>query len=220
MAMSDSNQTANQDALVSTRAYYEAAFLQFGASSKGVDWPTEHGQVARFQELDKLWQSSPDASLCDFGCGYGAYLPHLRLAGFRGSYIGVDLSPQMIQFAKEQSSTDLLARFLVDDEPQEADFVVASGIFNVVTSGTKAEWEAHTERMLDGMCSRATIGIAFNALLEPTPPFRVRADLFWIDPQKMLTGLADRGFTSTLICGYGLHEATYIARRLNYVAFP
>ena len=211
--MTNPHASTRTEALVSTREYYEAAVTKFGASSRGVDWPTQHGQVMRFQALDKVWDGLSNATLCDFGCGYGAYLAHLRAAGFVGSYIGIDLSPQMIRFAAEKSSRDKSAIFLVSDEPHDADFVVASGIFNVVTSGSRSDWEIHTQNMLDGMCAAASVGLAFNALLEPTPPFKVRDELYWIDPNAMLDELTRRGFSPALVTGYGLHEATYIARR-------
>ena len=68
------------------RRYYEARLAQHGATPAGVDWNSEASQERRFRELAYLWSGEPDASLLDYGCGYGALAAYVRGRGHRGPY--------------------------------------------------------------------------------------------------------------------------------------
>jgi len=44
----------------------------------------------------------PDASLLDLGCGNGHLAAHLHEHGHRGRFVGIDTSPALIEFARQQ----------------------------------------------------------------------------------------------------------------------
>ena len=54
------------------REYYETKLSAHGPTPAGVDWNSHESQELRFSQLAYLWQNEPDASLLDYGCGYGA----------------------------------------------------------------------------------------------------------------------------------------------------
>lgn len=44
-----------------------------------------------------------DAAILDLGCGNGEFWRGLAQSGFRGSYLGLDFSPQLLEIARENS---------------------------------------------------------------------------------------------------------------------
>ena len=108
------------------------------------------------------------ASVCDLGCGYGAYLDHLRDAGWEGEYVGIDVTPGMVEAGRARHPG---MRFEVGSAPVPAEAVVASGIFNV-RFGDDDSWRAHVRRTIASMVEVATVGVAFNVLSRAVSPHR------------------------------------------------
>ena len=160
--------------------HYERLLATHGATPRGADFRDESSQRVRFDRLDRLVLDV--GSVCDLGCGYGAYLDHLRSAGWTGAYAGIDLTPGMIGAARERHPE---ARFEVGSTPVEADAVVASGIFNV-RFGDDDAWAAHVRRTIDAMWSACAVGMAFNVLSRAVSPhlFSVSAEVLarWLPP--------------------------------------
>ena len=71
-----------------------------------MDWNSEQSQDLRFRELVRLIEEDPDASVLDYGCGYGALRSYLRERGHRGPYIGFDISQRMIETARAMPAPD------------------------------------------------------------------------------------------------------------------
>src|SRR5438067_13756347 len=121
--------------------YYTGRLQEHGATARGVDWNSEESQRLRFRQLARLWDDErDDASVIDFGCGYGALLDYLRDAGRAFVYQGFDISDAMITEATSRAGARGGGRggrggrstFTSDSAQLErADYVVASGGFNV-----------------------------------------------------------------------------------------
>src|SRR5262245_18779432 len=89
------------DAILGTvRTYFTTTLAAHGATPKGVDWNDAAGQRLRHGQFLWLVAADPEASVLDFGCGYGDFLPFLRGHGHRGRYIGLDIAPVMVQAAR------------------------------------------------------------------------------------------------------------------------
>lgn len=144
--------------------HYERLLAEHGATPRGADFRDEASQRVRFERLDRLVLRTE--SVCDLGCGYGAYFEHLRALGWEGDYLGIDLTPGMIEAAK---TLHLGGRFAVGSEPLPAESVVASGIFNV-RYGDDQSWTALVRRTIDAMWAACTAGIAFNVLSRAVSP--------------------------------------------------
>ena len=85
----------------SVASYYDSKIEQHGPTSKGVDWNGEESQELRFEQLLSL-VSEKNASILDFGCGYGAMYDFLKKKGHDFSaYFGVDISDAMLSEAKQ-----------------------------------------------------------------------------------------------------------------------
>lgn len=196
--------------------YYTECFREFGANARGVDWSTEDGQELRFNQLDQIWIGTPQASICDFGCGYGAYLQHLKASGHKGNYVGIDISKEMIECAQRSVHAEPSASFAVAHEPQPSDFIVASGTFNVIPIGTRRDWDAYVWQVIECMRDRARLGFAFNLILPPTSPRLSRETLFWASPTVVSQKLERMNLSVLMSRDYGLHEATYLAARKTH----
>ena len=103
-----------------------------------------------------------EGSVLDVGCGRGDLLPYLRERSFEGSYMGVDLTPEMIELARELHPDGEFRHvdLLQDDFEGQFDYVLASGIFYLRVDDN----ETYMRQMVARMASIARRGVAFNAL--------------------------------------------------------
>lgn len=129
-------------------AHYRNLLRQFGPSPAAMGWPDVARQVRRFEVL--LGGLDGHGSLLDYGCGFGDLAPH-----WPGEYIGYDLTPEMLEQARQKYPGK---RFVASPAP--ADWVVASGVFNLEL-GVDLTW-----RSIEEMWSLAGRGIAFNLLVD------------------------------------------------------
>jgi len=168
--------------------YYEAKLREHGPSPRGVDWNDERSQRLRFERLLELLEGVVEPfSLNDYGCGYGALLDVIAERQAEVSYTGYDVSTKMVSEAIRRYGGDGHVRFTSDRaELAEADFTVASGVFNVKQDAPEAEWEAYVLETVDELARLSARGFAFNALTAHADPERRRPDLFYADPAAML----------------------------------
>jgi SAM-dependent methyltransferase len=133
------------------------------------------------------------SSLADIGCGYGALAAFLRKQGWLGFYEGVDISDSMIMAAKEFLATEKDVQLTVGRQPtRQADFIVASGIFNVKGNTDPILWEQYVFHTIDEMVAAARKGVAFNFLTSWSDPLLMRDDLFYAAPERLLEYCARR----------------------------
>lgn len=193
--------------------YYAGRLAAHGATPRGVDWNSAESQELRFTKLLTLCHGDLDASMLDYGCGYGALAARLRSEGYGGDYVGFDLSPEMVHAAGlAQPLTN--GRFTADPKTlRPADYVLASGIFNVRLDVATADWERHIRDTLDAMAALGTKGFAFNMLTRYADADRMRPDLYYADPAAWLTYCMDRFSRDVaMLHDYGLFEFTMIVR--------
>jgi hypothetical protein len=165
------------------RQYYESRLRQHGATALGVDWKSESSQALRFEQLKRLWEAEPDASLIDYGCGYGALAEYLRSSGHLGSYTGYDISDQMTSEAMRRWTGLSDCQWTADRRQlRPATYAVASGIFNVKLDATNEEWRDYVRRTIGDLASLGTRGFAFNALTSYSDRDKQRSDLYYADP--------------------------------------
>jgi SAM-dependent methyltransferase len=155
-----------------------------------------------------------EASLNDYGCGYGALADVLVAEGRRVKYCGFDISESMVAAARQRHDAPWCSFTSDQRELQPADYTVASGIFNVrLTHGVDAwrDYVIQTIERIDGLSAR---GFAFNMLSMYSDPERRRADLFYADPLETFD-LCKRRFSTrvALLHDYPLYEFTMIVRK-------
>lgn len=197
-----------------SRQYYEAKLREHGPSPRGVDWNSKESQEVRFRQLARLFEDDVDASVLDYGCGFGALAAYLRSRGHRGAYVGFDVSPQMIEagtrFLEPYSDCSLTAdRATISP----ADYVVASGLFNVRMDASATAWREYIEAGLDDMRPLSVRGFGFNLLTSHSDPERRRDDLYYADPTEWFEHCRRKYSRQVaLLHDYGLFEFTLLLR--------
>lgn len=200
--------------LEQTREYYDASLRTHGATPRGVDWNSAASQELRFDKLGSVLMGNAEASVLDYGCGYGALAAYLRARGHRGPYQGFDLSSEMIAAALEFSALLERCTFSADRaELQPADFVLASGIFNVKRETPDTDWHAYVLRTLDDLRAVSRLGFAFNVLTVHADAEKRRADLYYADPLTIFEHCRRRFSRQVaLLHDYPLYEFTISVR--------
>jgi SAM-dependent methyltransferase len=196
------------------RRYYTGTVTDYGPTPRGVDWNSLEGQLLRFDQLLKLCDRESPYSLIDLGCGYGGLLDHLTSAGDAVRYFGLDLSDAMIREARTLHPQEPPATFEVGAATtQPADYVVASGIFNVKQQTPDEIWADYILKTLEEMARMSTRGFAFNLLTSYSDPKLRRPDLHYADPCRLFD-TCKRRFSRhvSLLHDYGLWEFTILVR--------
>lgn len=197
------------------REYYDAKLREHGATPAGADWNSQASQELRFQQLEYLWHGQPDASLLDYGCGYGALGSYIRTRGHRGAYIGFDVSPSMVDAARTHlaSLADCHTTTRLE-EVLPVDFAVASGVLNVKQGANDEAWLAYVYEVIEELAATGTRGFAFNALTRYSDVEKRRQDLYYADPLELFERCKRRySRFVTLLHDYPLYEFTMIVRR-------
>jgi SAM-dependent methyltransferase len=200
--------------LADVARYYGDRLRRFGQTPAGVDWRDEASQRIRFEQLCKVL-GDDNGSVLDVGCGYGAMLNFLRAQGFTGHYHGLDVAPEMIEAAQARHARETAARFTIGSLPgSAADYVIASGIFNVRQQRADAEWRGYVEATIADMDRASQKGFSFNCLTSYSDPELMRADLFYGDPRYYFD-LCKKLYSKkvALLHDYGLWEFTIVVRK-------
>lgn len=213
----------NKDVLNTIAEYYGEKVRKFGGTPAGVDWNGEESQLIRFEQILKVVKPFDGFTLNDLGCGYGrlfSYMQEKFEMPFR--YFGYDLSEDMVKTAKSSFSSDdssFFRHIAKTDEMLEADYTVASGIFNVRLEHTEEEWSRYIHETLDIMNDSSKKGFSFNILTKYSDSEYMRdylhyADpLFWFDYCKK-----NYSRNVALLHDYELYEFTILVRKQNDMA--
>lgn len=185
--------------------YYGRTLRAHGPTARGVDWSSQAEQELRFAVLLEVVDWTPAPVLLDYGCGYGALATYL--SGRACSYVGYDISAPMLAAARRAHPD---RRFV--EAPEPADYVIASGIFNVKLDTPAPRWEAYVDETIAQMVALARCGLAFNMLPPASPPERARPDLHYAEPDAIAARCAELGDVS-IRRDYGLWEFTVTVRR-------
>jgi SAM-dependent methyltransferase len=194
--------------------YYTEKLREHGPTPRGADWNSVESQKLRFDQLLSVCDRSRPYGLIDVGCGYGALLDHIRAAGDRVEYLGLDVSGEMIAQARSLHAGVPGSSFQVGSTCDEsADYVVASGIFNVKLETPDETWHRYVVATLGEMARMARRGFAFNLLTSYSDPDRRRPDLHYADPCWFFDHCKrNHARHVSLIHDYGLYEFTIRVR--------
>lgn len=203
--------------LADVAKYYSDKLSEHGDTPLGVDWNGKLGQNIRFKQLCKVIDSeSSYFSLNDLGCGYGALLEYLQDRHVSCTYLGVDVSQEMIKAAVQRHTATGQARFIAAAEPDlVADYGLASGIFNVRLGCSDAEWLDYLQDTLDVLDRTSSLGFAFNCLTSYSDEDKRRDYLYYADPCRLFD-LCKRRYSRqvALLHDYGFYEFTILVRKM------
>lgn len=197
--------------------FFDQKIVEHGATIRGVDWNSEASQIIRFEQLCKVIDPEISSfSVNDLGCGYGALLGYLRGRYPVFTYLGVDVSPEMIKAARQRHAGAHQARFITAAEPdQTADYGIGSGLFSMPMGRPEAEWFDHLQATLDVLDRTSSRGFAFNSLTSYSDEDKKRDDLYYADPCRLFD-LCKRRYSRqvALLHDYGLYDFTIIVRKV------
>ena len=138
------------------------SLTRHGYHPNALYWSSREIQEIRFKVLAEIGIRSGD-SVLDVGCGFGDFKSWFEGQANIIDYTGIDLSPDLIQTAREKHpATQLLCGELFD-------FQFEAGLFDwVVLSGALNEQlhdkGAYARRMITSMFELCGKGLAFNLL--------------------------------------------------------
>jgi SAM-dependent methyltransferase len=199
--------------LTDTNRYYTEKIKTHGPTSLGVDWKTQDSQEIRFDQLLKICDSTTRFSLCDYGCGYGHLLPYMKSKKISFQYLGIDISPEMIQVARQIQNKS--AHFQIGSKPSHnSDYGIASGIFNVKQDVTNKVWKNYFLKTLGTINRFSTKGFSFNCLTKYSDKDRMKKNLYYGDP-VFFFDYCKKMFSKNvaLLHDYGLYEFTILVRK-------
>jgi trans-aconitate methyltransferase len=126
----NNKKTSDDNYAAKLKRHYAHLVLKHGDSFRAVDWGSEVGQNMRFEVLLDCVDFR-HLRILDVGCGVGHLAAYLKKQGFEGSYLGIDLVPEMIESAKLHNSdfTFQVVNSLEKAESFHPDLVIASGLF-------------------------------------------------------------------------------------------
>jgi SAM-dependent methyltransferase len=204
-----------EDLLHSVDRYYTAKLRDHGPTPQGVDWNSRESQCLRFEQLLKLCQPGTAFSINDYGCGYGALVDYMASKDYAFSYRGVDVSEEMVLRARQLHATVPKCDFVWREvDLREADFSVASGIFNVKLNVSSEQWTRYVLDTLDRLDRISLAGFGFNMLTSYSDPNRMRPDLYYGDPCFFFDYCKKKySLQVALLHDYGLYEFTILVRK-------
>jgi SAM-dependent methyltransferase len=219
--------TSAPESTGSTRPYQtnvdrvEELFSIHGDSHRGLGYPREQGFLDRYRvyyDVVRLSSfSGPSIRLLDVGCGTARLYDHIKTIGKSNvDYVGVDLSPRMIEAARGKHPD---ATFVHGDPFEtgsiwtpEPDFVVLGGIFTWRPSMTETEMTDYMIRLLTLAFGHAKVGLAFNVMSKHVD--WERDDLYHMSFDVMAATLQKHLSRNYVFrADYGLYEyTTYVYR--------
>jgi len=129
-------------------------------------------------------------------------------------YRGFDVSEAMIEHARKTFGADTPRRsFTAKLNPQEnAEFSVASGVFNKKLDTPPDEWEAYIKSTLEHMASVSTLGFSFNMLTGYSDEDKKRPDLYYASAPQFFEYCRRFSRRVALLHDYPLYEFTILVR--------
>ncbi|MBK8444298.1 MAG: class I SAM-dependent methyltransferase [Sphingobacteriales bacterium] len=199
--------------LQQTDHYYTAKLQAHGTTPQGADWNGAASQELRFAVLAQLFDAQKsNFSVLDYGCGYGAFWEWLQRQTYTDIiYSGYDISAAMLQTAQEQYPALAFSRQIPETA---ADFVVASGVWNVKQQQNTTQWEQYICDELAQLQRLSKRGFAFNLLTAYSDPPKQRDYLYYASPTFWFD-YCKRHFSArvALLHDYPLYEFTILVRK-------
>lgn len=201
--------------LLNIKNYYNGKIIMYGTTSKGVDWKDKESQCLRFSQILKVIDISNNFTIGDLGCGYGGLLNFLYENNYKNFvYSGYDISENMINEAQKQYNKNKFKLIKDTEELDNADFIVASGIFNVRLSEQNSDWDLYIKKTVKQMFNKCYKGISFNILSLYSDKECRKDYLYYADPLYYFDFLKKNlTHNVALLHDYGLFEFTIILRK-------
>ena len=182
---------------------YSTLLEQHGDSHKSLNWGSSTSQQSRFDILAGVGLQ-PNNSVLDVGCGLGHFLDWILENVGNVQYTGIDLTPAMIEKAKERyPDANFLQSSLHDflSLGDRFDYVVSSGIFYYRRNNPNCFMKNSIREMYE--CAKTAV--AFNSLsswCENQDEYE-----FYADPVKTIE--ICHGITNKVVFRHDYHSSDF-----------
>ena len=178
--------------------------------ARRVGWPARWMQWLAFEMLAGVADLNGRVVL-DAGCGLGDLLPYLQSNGWQGTYVGIDVVPELLNEAKNRHPGEqfVLANLLTDDIPP-CDYALAGGLFDYRLPDSASRMRLTLERLFE----RVRCGLAWTIFIAPGSP-----EMSYSEPPGDLLAVC-KGLTPWVIMrsDANLNLATfYLYKRAHFV---
>lgn len=194
--------------------YYTSKITKFGATPQGVDWNSIASQELRFEILATLINEDSNFSLLDYGCGFGSMYNYFKSKYQNFSYIGYDISREMISVALEKFSSNDNLKWYTALPDLKSDYLIASGIFNVKLENNDDDWLDYVLQTIHKLDEYSEKGFAFNVLTKYSDVEHMKGYLYYADP-LFLFDYCKKNFSKkvALLHDYDLYEFSILVRK-------
>lgn len=177
---------------------HQHAIQERGYQATALFWSSQSVQEKRFDilidfiRLHSMQKKNQPIKVLDVGCGFGDLCSYLKKSEFEVEYIGIDVSPDMVQAGQfKYQDIHLLNGELFDFDWSEAsfDWVVCSGAMNEVVDPHGLEG-MYAKTMIQKMYALCRQGVVFNLLNAAHEWTHSRPDLQSFDP-KAIAGFCE-----------------------------
>lgn len=170
------------------RSHYTKTFLEYGATSRGVDWG-EKEWAANLRQLKMLEivniEKNGRETILDVGCGYGALADVIKIANLNLEYTGIDIVQEMIDEAKKRHND---FKFKVSDifdiQEEKYDYVVCNGILTQKLDCSTLAMNKFAQNLIKKMFDICKNGVVFNTMSSYVN-FQ-KENLYYRNPSEMM----------------------------------
>lgn len=191
--------------------YYTEKIIKHGPTPNGVDWNGKESQYLRFEVLSNIIEEN-NVSILDYGCGYGAFYDFLKQKNIQTDFTGFDMSQTMIDECKKIHKDGNWITLL--DEEKKYDYIIASGIFNVMLDNNKDEWKNYIFRCIQIFNQKSIKGFAFNMLTTYSDIDKAKEYLFYGEPEEIFKYCKNNISKKVILNhSYPLYEFTIMVKK-------
>jgi SAM-dependent methyltransferase len=198
--------------------FYHNNLNKFGTTAQGVGWKNDSAQRVRFEQLFKIIRHPEHAlSLNDLGCGTGDFVSFLKKHNLEVDYCGYDVMPDMIKLSKIRFENFPNVSFSLINSAQEireAEYTIASGIFNIRYDTDNSTWLTYILDTLSAMNLKSSLGFAFNVLTKYSDLEFMKKELYYADPEYLFE-YCKKNFSRNvaLLHDYDQYDFTILVRK-------
>ena len=195
--------------------YYSDKIKKYGAVPQGLDWNSNHSMFIRFEKLSKILDLKKKLSLNDIGCGYGKFIEYLGNNINKIDYAGYDISKEMVKVASKLYPQNNFFHISHLDKVRSADFLIASGIFNVKLHFSNSEWIDYILNSLKIINLKSKKGFIFNMLENKLSKGSVKKRRLYYGSSSFYFDYCKKNFSEnvTLINNYNLFDFTILVKK-------
>jgi SAM-dependent methyltransferase len=204
------------------RDHYRKTFLNYGATSQGVDWGDKEWAVeirqSKMLEVIKDLAQQP-LSLLDVGCGYGALAEIIKKRRLNVNYVGIDVVTEMVSEAKKRHPDyNFKSGDILEMDMGSYDYVVCNGILTQKISASTLEMNSFAQELIKKMFDLCRYGIAFNVM--STHVNFYKDNLYYRNPSELMAWCQSELTPHAKVdCAYNLwYEYTvYLYKKTNLI---